>query len=355
MTLTRRFLLPFMAVALYAAAAEPEALPVKLSAPAYRGENTVELPEKEGATFTFKGAFPAENEYELFTSPLHEALDPHTQYELSFRYRSSEPIDDVVLLYPAENGGDNRWADVKTSLPATEDWAEAVIPLYDRFLHNYFGKDPGAALRVHFRTIDRQIPGHGNYGKPLTVSVRDAAIRPAAVQCGFKAIPLSVDETFPGSALDSKDDSIRISYKGNYGEVGDDYTLYDALTSPLPFPLLPDVRYCLCFDYKGEPLDLFTVIYYNPFHIGNDPGDRLGGNNSIAAVTAIPRCDGWTSVRIPLDGRRNARDWGYHSGDRLRILFNDSGRLSRADSPRYGLPLDVSLRALRIEPLSAGQ
>ena len=97
------------------------------------------------------------------------------------------------------------------------------------------------------------------------------------------------------------------------------------------------------------------MIYYNPFHIGNDPGNRLGGNNSIAAVTAIPRCDGWTSVRIPLDGRRNARDWGYHSGDRLRILFNDSGRLSRADSPRYGLPLDVSLRALRIEPLSAGQ
>ena len=83
------------------------------------------------------------------------------------------------------------------------------------------------------------------------------------------------------------------------------------------------------------------MIYYNPFHIGNDPGNRLGGNNSIAAVTAIPRCDGWTSVRIPLDGRRNARDWGYHSGDRLRILFNDSGRLSRADSPRYGLPLSV--------------
>lgn len=347
----RKYLTLLLGAALYASATTPEAVPVKLSAPAYRGGNTTETAGKEGVTFTFKGAFPAENEYELFTSPLAAPLDRHTQYELCFKYRSAEPIDDVVLLYPAESGGDNRWAEAKVSLPASENWAEASIPLYDRFLHNGFGNASGAALRVHFRTLDRQIPGQGNYGMPLALSVRDAAVRPAAVQLGFEAVPLSLDKTFPGSSLDIQGDTLKIRYTGNYGEVGEDYTLYDALTTPLPFPLLPDVGYRLCFDYKGEPLDLLTVIYYNPYHIGNDPENRLGGDNSEAAVTAVPSSDGWTSVCIPLDGRRNARDWGYHSGDRLRILFNDSSRLSRADGSRYGLPLDISLRSLRVEPV----
>lgn len=353
MILKRIYLMPVLVAALCSAAAKPEAVPVKFCAPAYRGENTVETNENNGATFTFKGAFPSENEYELFTSPLPEPLDPHTQYELSFKYQSSEPIDDVVLLYPAESGGDNRWAEARESLPASEEWAEAAIPLYDRFLHNSFGKAPGAALRVHFRTIDRQIPGHGNHGRPLTISVRDAEVRPMALQAGFEAVPLAVDETFGGSAHECKGDIVNISYKGNYGEVGEEYTLYDALTSPLSFPLLPDVDYRLCFDYKGEPLDLFTVIYYSPFHIGNDPENRLGGDNSKAAVTAISRSDGWTSVSIPLEGRRNARDWGYHTGDRLRILFNDSSRLSRVDGSRYGLPLDIAIRSLRLEPVGA--
>lgn len=351
----RIYLVPLLGAALFAGAATPEAVPVKFCAPAYRGENTVQTNEKDGATFTFKGAFPAENEYELFTSPLPAPLDPHAQYELSFKYLSPEPIDDVVLLYPAESGGDNRWAEARVNLPASEEWAEAVIPLYDRFLHNSFGKAPGAALRVHFRTHDRQIPGQKNHGKPLTISVRDAEVRPMAIQAGFEAVPLAVDETFAGSGLDCKGDVVNISYKGNYGEVGEDYTMYDALTTPLSFPLLPDVDYRLCFDYKGELLDLFTVIYYSPFHIDNDPENRLGGDNSKAAVTAIPQSDGWTSVSLPLEGRRNARDWGYHTGDRLRILFNDSSRLSRADGSRYGLPLNVSLRSLRLEPAGALQ
>lgn len=330
-------------------AAQTQIFPVDLIVPAWRGDNTVAKAGSDGsATFTFSGEFPKENEYELFTTPLPVALDPRTSYELRFEYRADEPVDNFVFLYPAGTGGDDTWGDAGANLQPAAEWTEAVVPLTDRFLHNNFGSKPGAALRLHFRTWSRQITDGPRFGKPLTVSVRNARIMPSAEQPGRDGFPLAIASSF-GNSHRTDGDVTAIRFEGNFREVGTRYVQYDAITTPLGFPLCPDVKYNLCFDYKGDAADTFTAVYYNTAPQVIDGSQRKGGDNSAAIVSALPAAADWTPVCLPLEGRELHNHWGYRGKDNLLLRFNDSRRRSHGD-PLFGQPMNVNLRNIRIVP-----
>ena len=93
-------------------------------------------------------------------------------------YMCEEEINSFQLLYFAKNGGgDNQWAAATADLVPTDKWTRVTLPLSDRLAHSTWGAAAGQVLRPHFYDIPgRTETGRPNFGKPLSVKVRNVRI-----------------------------------------------------------------------------------------------------------------------------------------------------------------------------------
>lgn len=159
-------------------AEEMDAIDLILEVPGYRNPDVTSMTVTEGEyDIHFTGEFPAQ-EYELFTSEIPQALDPAKEYYFQMEYMCEEEINSFQILYFAKNGGgDNQWAAATADLVPADKWTRVTLPLADRLAHSNWGASAGQVLRPHFYDIPgRTESGQSNFGKPLSVKVRNVRI-----------------------------------------------------------------------------------------------------------------------------------------------------------------------------------
>lgn len=309
-------------------------------------------------TLTWQGNFAGMNgghyiEYLAYTAEMPHGMLPGIEYKLVFEYKG-RALNDFSGLYHSDGiVGDNAGTTAKLSIPASEnEWSTVELSLADRDGHNFWGYPSNSSLRLNFNDGSYTSADGENFGKPLSVQVRNMRFVPVHAQ---PAEPEIIDLTFSAIAIHDgealqPDGSYDIHFIGQFA--GEPWTEYEAYISKLETKLVDGELYYLSFDYQADDIiDEFVGRYWDDTNpaliIGNTPSKVL------------PATDQWTQVLLPLDNRA-ACGWGK-IGHSMRIHFYNHARMNkpasapalRADGEnKYGQPINVKVRNLKYVPAS---
>lgn len=305
-------------------------------------------------TLTWQGNFAGMNgghyiEYLAYTTGMPHGMLPGVEYKLVFEYKG-RALNDFSGLYHADGiVGDNAGTAAKVSIPASEnEWTTVELSLADREGHNFWGYPANTSLRLNFNDGSYTSPEGENFGKPLTVQVRNMRFVPVNVSQAVESE--IVDLTFTAIGLHDgeplqSDGSYDINFIGQFA--GDPYTEYEAYISKLDADLMEGELYYLAFDYQSDDvINEFVGRYWDDTNqaliIGSTPS-RL-----------LPATDEWTQVLLPLSNRAEC-GWGK-AGHSMRVHFYNHARMSkpaRAEGEnKYGQPINVKVRNLQYVPAS---
>lgn len=289
-----------------------------------------------------------DGEYTVWTKPATHGLLPGQAYNLVFEYKGRS-LSGLQCLYLA-NGygvGDNAAVSGAPAVPENADWQTVTVPLgNDWENHNKWGQSVNDELRIGFNDDSYTNSDNENYGKPLTVQVRNLRYEPV----GAPADPITENITFTAiSRVDvakalQPDGSYDITFNGEFADgTNGKYTEYEAHTSNLTQDLTPGEIYYFEFDYQADDIiNQFVGRYWDDT---NAASPIIGDTPEIE----LPATDQWSKVLIPLVNY-SARGWGK-AGQHMRLHFYNHARTNK-DGGKYGQPLNVKVRNMRIVPAS---
>lgn len=310
-------------------------------------------------TLTWQGNFAGQNgghyiEYNAYTTEMPHGMLPGVEYKLVFEYKG-RALNDFSGLYHLDGiVGDNAGTAAKVNIPDSEtDWTTVELSLADRDGRNFWGYPQNSCLRLNFNDASYTSVDGENFGKPLTVQVRNLRFVP--VNVAQTADPEVIDLSFTAIALHDgdalqPDGSYDINFTGQFA--GEPYTEYEAFISKLEADLVDGELYYLSFDYQADDIiNEFVGRYWD------DSNQALIIGSTPSKV--LPATDQWTQVLLPLSNRADC-GWGK-TGHSMRVHFYNTARTNKpASSPalraegenKYGQPLNVKVRNLRYVPAS---